>query len=833
MANYTEFFEHHWPLLQQAERYLPHPNPTFQNPAFEEAGARVLIVRLSPFHDVDRSTPHLFLSQAVRRALPEAYLDWAALPPRHDRQRLLEAGVPLLTGLQSHRSLEEFDLALISNAYTLELINLPFLLLHSQVPVLAGERDGRYPPLILGGSNAMAAQALIAPSGDAAVDALFFGEGEGRIAPLVRALCAPSPADKRARLVQAAAQVEGLWVAGAAGEQTATQAVLERPDARHLLVDYPSLNGPEAGTARLQINYGCPAFCSFCFEGYERKPYRELDLEDVLRAAYRIKQAQGAETLELYSFNFNTHTAILTLLPELNRLFDRVRVMSQRVDLLHQTPGLLEAEVAADKRSFTLGVEGVSARLRAWLHKSLDSEAILTVLERLLQQKIRQIKLFYLLTGHEDADDLEEFHAFVRRLKALRRQHNPGIRVTFSFGHLVRLPFTPLRHDRLFLDPEHWRGIVGPLKSSCETNGFEFRLATDWDTYCATQVLALGGRWLHRPVVALAAEGHCYDAGLPPDYWAALRDWMVEHGHWNAAFLGEKGPDYAFPLPFVRPRVDPAFLYQQYQQAEACVDEGYCLGDHCLRCGACADEDQRRAITTHAIAQPEDPGYLRRLRDLMRDKWRLDPHHVRARLPAVVAGTDPAWMNAWAMRRLLAAYPALANILLSVQESVFSVGENRDRYAGFYGQTVLALRAWDAEWLAEVLTAPPQAPVADGLEILGPAADFEPGVFARARLALRLPQASFPRAGRALVEFLRASYVPCNVRGRDGGYVLDLPAKALKKRVVFAGHYHQAEGETVIELTVSPKFDLREYLRSFPEPAHYRRARVQVSELTW
>jgi ferredoxin len=701
------------------------------------------------------------------------------------------------------------------------------------VPVLAGRRDERYPPLILGGSNAMAAQALIAPSGDAVVDALFFGEGEERIAPLVRALCATEPAHKRARLARAAAQLDGLWIAGLSRAQTVTQAVLERPEARHLLVDYPSLNGPEAGTARLQINYGCPAFCSFCFEGYERKPYRELDLENILRAAYRIKQRQGAETLELYSFNFNTHAAILTLLPELNRLFDGVRVMSQRVDLLHHTPGLLEAEVAADKRSFTLGVEGVSARLRAWLHKSLETEAIRAVVERLFQQKIRQIKLFYLLTGHEDEADLAEFRAFVRQLKALRRQHNPGIRVTFSFGYLVRLPFTPLRHDRLFLDPEHWRGIAGPLKSACETNGFEFRLATDWDEYCTTQVLALGGRWLHQPVVALAERGHCYDAGLPSDYWDALRGWIVEHGHWNAAFLGEKGPDYTFPLPFVRPRVDPDFLYRQYRQAQACVDAGYCLGDHCLRCGACADEDQRRAITTHAIERPKDPGYLTRLRDLMRDKWRLEPLYVRARLPAVVAGTDPAWMNAWAMRRLLAAYPALANLLLSARESVFSVGENQERYANVYGETVLALRAWDAEWLAEVLAAPPESAPEDGLELLGPAPDFEPGVFERARLTLRLPTAHFPRAGRTLIEFLRAAYVPCNVRRQGGGYILDLPAKALKKRIVFAGRYREGPEETTVELTVSPKFDLLGYLRAFPESDRHRQARIEVTELAW
>ena len=161
--------------------------------------------------------------------------------------------------------------------------------------------------------------------------------------------------------------------------------------------------------SRLQIAYGCPAFCSFCFEGYERKPYRELTLSEILDAARRLKQTHGSEVLELYSFNFNTHTDIFTLLRELNHLFDRVSFKSQRVDILSVTPELLQAEVAADKRSFTLGIEGISERQRAFLHKSLSESTLLVTLAELFRQKIREIKLFYMLTGYEDEADLVEF----------------------------------------------------------------------------------------------------------------------------------------------------------------------------------------------------------------------------------------------------------------------------------------------------------------------------------------------------------------------------------------------------------------------------------------
>ncbi|MEJ5308720.1 MAG: radical SAM protein [Anaerolineae bacterium] len=837
MTHYREFFAQNWPLLQQAALYRPDPNPTFGNPAFEAAGFRALIVRLSPFRDVDRSTPHLFLFQAVRRALPDAYIDMAFFPPEHDRERFLAAGVPLLVGTQSWHSIEDFDVVLTSNAYTLELINLPYLLHNSGVPLLASERDETWPPLILGGSNALAAQAIVTETGDCVADALFFGEGEREVEMLVRIIAAQTTLRKRERLGRAAASVTGLWVACSArcqlALQTVQKAVCADPRVDDLLTAYPLLDSPEAATAKLQVNYGCPAFCTFCFEGYERKPYRELTAEAILAAARQLKQRQGPDEVDLYSFNFNTHADILALLLALNRLFDRVSFKSQRVDVLATLPGLLEAEVIADKRSFTLGIEGISRRMRAFLHKSLDDAEIESVLARLLRQKIREIKLFYILTGHETEADLDEFRDFVSRLKALHQRANRGVRIIFSFGLLVRMPFTPLRYDRLFLDEAAWRQLIGPVKSACETNGFEFRLAADWDEYAASQVLALGGHWLHEPVLALAQQGHYYDIALTPGYWDALRAWMAEHGQWNAAFLGEKAADYAFPMAFVRSDVTPRFIYQQYRQALAGEDVGYCLGSACLACGACTDAAQRRAITEHAMRQPGG-AYLRELEEVMRAKWRLKPVYARLWLPPNVAGRDPAWINAWVMRALLAQHPDLLDNLLSVEESLFTTKDNRRRFANLYGETIFALKAWDITKLVQVMgrgSERESGGAGEEVRFLGWADGFEPGTFARAELALTLPSLHFPDAGSQLRCFLHAAYAPVNVRRVGESYVFDVPEKALKKKLLFEGEFSQDETAFTARLVVGPKFELLDYLRSFPEPERWREGSVEVIRL--
>ncbi|MFN3761708.1 MAG: B12-binding domain-containing radical SAM protein, partial [Anaerolineae bacterium] len=551
---------------------------------------RVLIARLSPLRDVDRSIPHHVLFHEVRRALPEADVDLAFFPPGRVGDTL-----PPLTGIHSHRPAREFDLILVSNAYILELLNLPYILLRSGIPLFAGERSEDDPVILLGGSNAMAAQAIIREDGDALADGIFFGEGEGRVGEIVRALAGGG--GRRERLEAAAATGPGLWVAGT---RRRTVKAVCRPRPQDLPTVYPLLDTPEAHTAYLQITWGCPAFCSFCFEGYDRKPYRELPARELLAVARELKQAQGAEEIGLYSFNFNTHGEIFDLLLELHRLFDRVSLKSQRADILWRVPGLIEAELAAEKREFTLGIEGISARQRAFLQKSLPTDEMTALLERLVREPIRRIKLFYILTGYETEDDLGEFRAFVRWLRDVRAASPSRPRVIFSVGPLVRMPFTPLRYDRLFLEEKPWRPLVGAVRSACETNGFEFRLAFDWAEYATTQVLALGGYWLVEPLVARAQEGAFYDRRLPRGYWEALRAWMERAGLWNDAFLGEKGPDYPFPLEFVQTDIPADFLYRQYQAARAGLDPGYCLGDaagpgRCRGCGACPDEEHRRA----------------------------------------------------------------------------------------------------------------------------------------------------------------------------------------------------------------------------------------------
>ncbi|TAN38716.1 MAG: hypothetical protein EPN23_01590 [Verrucomicrobia bacterium] len=866
MSDFSPFFAAHAHRLQQADLYWPEPSLGSRNPAWAAAQFRALIVRLSSFRDVDRSTPHLFLADAVRRAVPNAFVDFAFFPPPRDRALLREHNVPLLTGIFSEHSAEDFDVVLISNAYTLELLNLPLLLLGSGIPVWAHERAGRWPPLILGGSNAMAAQAIVDANGRSFVDAIFFGEGEEQVVPLVQSMVDRVASNAiRHRLevkpthLAAMQNIPSLWLTGRWPEKPIEKAVVRQPTGAQLPVYPPSFNSPEAGTARLQIDYGCPAFCTFCFEGYDRKPYREVPAAELLAAARELKRASGAETLEVFSFNFNTHGELLALLPELNRLFARVNVMSQRVDLLAAEPNLLATELINGKRSYTLGIEGISARMRAGLHKSLTTADITTVLQRLLREKIRELKFFFLLTGDETAADFAEFGGFCRELQQLCRQSQSGLRVMFSFGLLIHMPFTPLRHARLRLDEKEWQPLIHAARGVVISAGFEFRLAMSWPEYAATQTLVMAPHGLAPALLELAQAGYRYDQTLSAEVECCLREWMQMHGLWTDAWLGEKPEKHPFAFNFVRSNVTARFLFQQYQASRQDRDDGYCLGEACLACGACSTPAERKLLTNHKIKTPAERDWLKKFAVLMETKTKLKPVYGRFWLAPELAGVTPEWLNAYVLRELLAIHPEQTENLLRVRESLFTTNENAERWPIFSGETIFALEAWDAKRLRTILEennflvggssssrdARPVVPFTRELELpptkpssVGPTqkirwlGEIFPNlgktntpVFQTLEIALHLPQEFFPDSENVFQRWLKTRRVAFSLRRTEHGLRLELDSK--KKAFLAAANLEPH----LFRLTVGPAFDLADFLRAFGEPGRARRASVVVQSI--
>ena len=709
------------------------------------------------------------LADLVLSAAPDAVIDFAFLPPKR---------APRVTGLFTGRDWSAFDLILVTNSFVQEALNLPWLLHASGVPPWAPERPEAFPPLLLGGSNAFAAPCLARPDGTAVPDAFFFGEAEDALPAFVRRWLAASGA-KRERLAAAASGLDGFWITGAVPAAPVRQAVArgKAPPAS----PQPLPDVETAGTARLSVGAGCAAFCSFCFEGYERKPYREFAVDEVLAQARRLKAACGARTVELDAYNLNTYAALAPLVESAARLFDAVSFKSQRADGIAACPQIIDLERAAGKSSYTLGIDGVSARMRAFLCKSLTDEEIAAACKALLDRRVRELKLFYILTAHETAEDLAAFAEFCSRLRGWLGAPGACTRVVLSFGRLVRMPNTPLAFDRIFLDEADWRFCVDGVSAACRRSKLECRFAFEWPDYLATQLLAACGHEHADAVVRLACDGlTCHAPWRESDAQMLLNALSAPWHGQPARALHGRVARATNTFPFVQRAVSGAFLRARWESASQFLDAGYCLGSTCDRCYACAGSAERHAITGHPRALTIPPAVIENVARIEADKRRLAPLWRRAALPADFAGHSPEWISARLMQHLLVRHPELIDSLLSVAEALFSFGANADRLTIPAGETVIQFRAWDSAPLLAALVRE-----TDLFPAVPPPPSFAPGAFASATWSI-VTSAPPRDAAQQASAWLNEQRLPHTLR-RDGeAWCADLAPAAAKKKCVFA-----------------------------------------------
>jgi hypothetical protein len=619
----------------------------------------------------------------------------------------------------------------------------------------------------------------------------------------------------------------GLFYPGKEARPIQARAFAPAPRA---FVPYPLLNSPEASSYKLSIGSGCPSFCRFCMESWDRKPYRERSLEALVEEARSAKRALGASTLDISSFNFNAHSDIIRLMLDLSRLYYHQNAMSQRADILENLPGLLAFEFASGKRSYTVGVEGISERMRRYYAKEVDARSLTSLLSRLIAAGAREIKLFYIVSGFETEDDQAEFAAFVKELKRIRSDASSGTRIIFSAGYLTRMPGTPLAFAPLELEESRLRRISGPLKSSCETNGFEFRMPAFFDEYAIGQVLALGGAGLFDLLLEMARAGFCYDGKLSRGAWAFAFQRLNAAGLLSAEFYGEKAPGYPFSLGFLDFATDAGFRYERYADARAALSPSRasrreakptsCLSGACMACGACPPQgEQMSSILGHQIAAPslQDAENAERLLKL---KSKAGFINVRIVVPAELYGAEDAYLAACYLRRILAERPEQTDNILECEECLFTQKESRDRFPSFSGPTLFRIRAYDLISLKKALA---------GLSWLSIPAT-EPSVLyglsgARARIFFPTVSGATAELEKTLCAYLDeevASYTLS--RGADGGAAWEISRGGLKKRIATEAKMSVDEsGRPLLEVDIGSRFDFSRFLaiyrRSYPEKA--------------
>jgi hypothetical protein len=816
--DYRSWFENAYPALSGHGLWLRgNELNTLPPEAWETLPCRVLIARLSTYRDTLDSFTHKLLYQIAART-PGVYPDLAWLPPPKDAGVFDAGGVPWLLGATSKRGGRDFDVVALSMAIVQELINIPVMLEKSGIPLSKRQRmaDPSIPLVIMGGASALYAAVLFSP--DPIVDGLFIGEDAATIARIFR-LCGESREHgwPKAALLEALEDVPGFIAPD--GDRTTTVFHAPRPGREQLLEAGPVFMIDEAlGKGNLQISEGCACFCSFCAESFSRKPYREFGVAMVREQALRQKAFMGVDDLQLYSFNFNMHRDFYRILWDLAPLFPSIGLKSQRFDSIAEDPALVRYLHAMEKTSITCGLEGISARLRRYLHKSLDDGLLKKSLLTLLSAPLRELKIFLIATGLEETVDFEEFRKLLDYIESVMHSAVRRPRLIFSMTILVRFPWTPLEFEDAPLQ-NNCLDILRRTERAVTTAGFEFRASAESSDYWFSQVVTraadprIGTALRH----ARESAGFVYYGEIPPSFVNRFRQELASNGIEPDALLKGFSPEERAAKPWSRiaTGVDAAFIAAQWRRAKEFRDIGHCAGTMahegaCIGCNACGGGEEKSALLARQV--------------LARD-YRVD--QLKARLQTAKAGQVMLHFRVVAGPQARGVPRAALGIALA-RALMLTDGDVTEGYRGFGGS--FASWMFKSNWITgdDVVTLLWDRGDVPRIEALLNGPDTFAGVnrliggFGRViRLLPSREVAAAAFAFKSPYPFDPAKYFAGKVikytqrKSGTGGSLYDLSKDSLKKKILSscAAEPSPAGGSNVT-VTPGPKFGPEEFARS-------------------
>lgn len=358
-----------------------------------------------------------------------------------------------LWSLESQRPLSDCDMLGFSVSYENDYLHLLQMLAWARIPLLAAERDERYPLVLLGGAVTYINPEPLADF----VDLMVIGDGEETIQEYLDLLHDTIGQPRQAHLRQAA-EIPGLYVPSLHDQATERTPIPPRKITN--LAQWPAYtsvltNDTEfRDTLLVEITRGCPFKCRFCTVGYVYPKFRQLPgalVLELIQAQQARDRAAGhtpVGKVGLISSATGDYRDLALVAQGLVDLGVAIGISSLRMDRMPEV--LIDCMVRSGVRSCTVAPEAGSERLRQLIRKEMTEEVILAGAEMLLAKGMRDLKLYSMIGLPTETDeDVREFLALVFKIWGLMKKYGRARgtlgTLTLSVNPFVPKPATPLQ----------------------------------------------------------------------------------------------------------------------------------------------------------------------------------------------------------------------------------------------------------------------------------------------------------------------------------------------------------------------------------------------------
>lgn len=537
-------------------------------------------------------------------------------------EELRKRELPLFS-LESTRAIRDFDCIGFTLQYEMSYTNILNMLELGKIPLLAKDRDGRYPIIMAGGPCATNPE----PLADF-IDFFVIGEGEDIILEIYN-LLADNRLEKggyqhKNAVLKKLAQIDGVYVPSfyepvyneegklqtvACLEEDVTPLVKkrvvkdineaffpERPIVPYLEVVHDRI--------MLEVLRGCTRGCRFCQAGMIYRPVREKKKHKLIEQARTLAKNTGHNEISLTSLSTADYTGVKSVLKELIDEFQRekigVSLPSLRVDAF--SVDLAKEVQRVRKTGLTFAPEAGSQRLRDVINKGVTEKDLMEVAEAVFSAGWHQIKLYFMLglptETLEDLDGIAEL-AYKVLQKGIQIKKEKGIskqiKITISVASFVPKAHTPFQwegQDALQELKEKQQYLKGKIRDRRITYNYH-----DAELSFLEAVFAKGDRRLAQ--VLLKA----FQYGCKFDGWSE----HFRYDKWMKAFseagvkpeiIANAKLNYEDTLPWdhIDIGVRKDYLWQERIKAynESLTKD--CRLEKCSTCGVCMDMGVRLVL---------------------------------------------------------------------------------------------------------------------------------------------------------------------------------------------------------------------------------------------
>lgn len=500
-------------------------------------------------------------------------------PAQDFEEKLKTNNIPLYT-LESGIPLNELDILGFSIGYELSATNILAILETGHIPILKNDRTDNDPIIIAGGP------AITNPAPFSRfLDAVYLGEAEKDFYSLMSKISnAKQNGADRQSILDILTKSPYVWT------ENKTE-----PVQRSIWSGFNSeISGiiPVSSISTVQDNgiieimRGCPNSCRFCHAASFYRPYRQKDIEHIVKEVDFLINDCGYNELTLSSLSSGDYEDLDILITRLNNLYEKRNISFSLPSLRINSFTLpLLKELSKVRRSgLTFAIETPEENWRKSINKEIDPEKIISILKEAKSMGWKLAKFYFMigLPGTDRSSEADKIAEYVNEI-----QKKTGMKLNVNVGTFIPKPHTPFQWSPQLKEHESYKDMRY-LKNYFKRNA---NVKLSYHSPVVSYIEGIISRGDKRVGDIIL---NAYNSGARLDAWEEHFDmsiWMkaIDDADWNVEeeSTREKSLDETLPWDGINLGITKKYLKKEYLKALNYKVTDICDDPCNHNCGVC------------------------------------------------------------------------------------------------------------------------------------------------------------------------------------------------------------------------------------------------------